>query len=217
MSTRIVIADDHPMVQAALRSALVAALPDLELIACRSVDEVLEVLSGDRREVDLVLLDLTMPGTDGFAGLFLLHAHHPALPVAIVSAKHDEATIRKAITFGASGYIPKSLDLPEMVEAIRSILDGEIWAPPRFAAAATPDPDAALSARLASLSSQQLRILTKIVEGKLNKQIAGEMEIAEQTVKVHVSAILRKLGVVSRTQAAVLCERLLSTGARDPG
>ncbi len=104
-----------------------------------------------------------------------------------------------------------------MVEAIRSILDGEIWAPPRFAAAATPDPDAALSARLASLSSQQLRILTKIVEGKLNKQIAGEMEIAEQTVKVHVSAILRKLGVVSRTQAAVLCERLLSTGARDPG
>ncbi|MCA1366711.1 response regulator transcription factor [Bradyrhizobium sp. BRP14] len=216
MSTRIVIADDHPMVQAALRSVLVAALPDLELIACRSVDEVLEVLSGDRREVDLVLLDLTMPGTDGFAGLFLLHAHHPTLPVAIVSAKQDEATIRKAITFGASGYIPKSLDLPEMVDAIRSILDGEMWAPPRFAASGA-DPDAALSVRLASLSSQQLRILTKIVEGKLNKQIAGEMEIAEQTVKVHVSAILRKLGVVSRTQAAVLCERLLSTGARDPG
>jgi DNA-binding NarL/FixJ family response regulator len=217
MSTRIVIADDHPMVQAALRSALVAVLPDLELIACRSVDEVIEVLAGDRHEVDLVLLDLTMPGTDGFAGLFLLHAHHPTLPVAIVSAKQDGETIRKAITFGASGYIPKSLDLPEMVEAIRCILDGEVWTPSRFGISTAADPDAAFSARLASLSSQQLRILTRIVDGKLNKQIAGELEIAEQTVKVHVSTILKKLGVVSRTQAAVLCERLLSTGTRDPG
>ncbi|PDT45250.1 DNA-binding response regulator [Sinorhizobium fredii] len=216
MSTRIVIADDHPMVQAALRSALVTALPDLDLIACRSVDEVLEVLSSDWREVDLVLLDLTMPGTDGFAGLFLLHAHFPTLPVAIVSARQDAATIQKAITFGASGYIPKSLDLPEMASAIGAILEGEIWTPSRFGAE-TVDPDAAMSARLASLSSQQLRILTKIIEGKLNKQIAGEMEIAEQTVKVHVSAILKKLGVVSRTQAAVTCERLLSTSARDVG
>lgn len=216
MSTRIVIADDHPMVQAALRSALVTVLPDLELIACRSVDEVLEVLSGERQEVDLVLLDLTMPGTDGFAGLFLLHAHYPTLPVAIVSARQDAATIQKAITFGASGYIPKSLDLPEMASAIGAILEGEIWTPPRFGSE-TADPDAAMSARLASLSSQQLRILTKVIEGKLNKQIAGEMDIAEQTVKVHVSAILKKLGVVSRTQAAVLCERLLSASARDIG
>ncbi|WP_037421296.1 response regulator transcription factor [Sinorhizobium sp. CCBAU 05631] len=216
MSTRIVIADDHPMVQAALRSALVALLPDLDLIACRSVDEVLEVLAGDRQEVDLVLLDLSMPGTDGFAGLFLLHAHSPPLPVAIVSARQDAATIRKAITFGASGYIPKSLDLPEMASAIRAILEGEIWTPPRFDSEAS-DPDAAMSARLASLSSQQLRILTKVIEGKLNKQIAGEMDIAEQTVKVHVSAILKKLGVVSRTQAAVLCERLLSASPRDAG
>lgn len=214
MTTRIVIADDHPLVQAALRSALVSVLPDLELIACQSVDEVLEALSDGLNDVDLVLLDLNMPRTEGFVGLFLLHAHHPTLPVAIVSAKQDAETIRRAITFGASGYIPKSLSLPEMAEAIRCILEGEIWTPSRSRGATAPDPDAEMSARLALLSSQQLRILTKIIEGKLNKQIAGEMDIAEQTVKVHVSTILRKLGVVSRTQAAVLCERLLSNSPR---
>ena len=209
MTMRILIGDDHPLVQAALRSALSSVLPDLEIIACGSLDEAVSVLSAQSDEIDLILWDLTMPGIQGFAALFILSAQFPTVPVAIISARHDAATIRRAIAYGASGYIPKSLGLPEMADAITKILAGEIWMPPNVGGRGSiQSDDVELAARMASLSAQQLRILAMIVEGKLNKQIAGELDIAEQTVKGHVSTILRKLGVGSRTQAAVLAERL---------
>jgi len=209
MTIRIVIGDDHPLVQAALQSALASVLADLDVVACQSLDEVLAALAERPQEIDLVLLDLTMPGIEGFAALFVLLAQYPTVPVAIISARQDATTIRRAIAYGASGYIPKSLSLPAMADAIMKILAGEIWMPPNIGGRGSVQAaDMELAARLASLSAQQLRILAMIVEGRLNKQIAGELDIAEQTVKGHVSTILRKLGVGSRTQAAVLAERL---------
>lgn len=209
MTTRIVIGDDHPLVQAALQSALSTVLSDLEIIACQSLDEALAALTGRAEEIDLILWDLTMPGVQGFAALFILLAQFPTVPVAIISARQDAATIRRAIAYGAAGYIPKSLGLPEMADAIARILAGEIWMPPNTGGRGSiQSADLELAARAASLSPQQLRILAMIVDGKLNKQIAAELDIAEQTVKGHVSTILRKLGVGSRTKAAVLAERL---------
>ncbi len=206
----IIVGDDHPLVQAALRSAFADALPHVRLSECYNLDEVMAEVAKQADDVDLVLLDLNMPGTNGFAGLFAMLQQYPTVPVAILSAIQEPSMIRRAIHFGASGYIPKSLSLPAMADAISEILRGNIWVPPgiNIAPDAPDDADAELARRFATLSVQQLRILTMIVEGRLNKQIAGDLGIAEQTVKVHVSTILRKLRVISRTQAAVLAERL---------
>lgn len=209
--TTIVIGDDHPLVQAALRDALGKAMPEVRVIECPDLDSVMTAVGRQPDDIDLVLLDLNMPGTNGFAGLFLMLAHHPTVPVAILSALQDSDTIRRALAYGASGYIPKSLSMPAMADAIRAILSGETWAPP-LSAASTEADEADAARRFASLSPQQLRILTMIVDGKLNKQIAGELNVSEQTVKVHVSSILRKLNVVSRTQAAVVAGRLAVGG-----
>ncbi|KAA0593047.1 DNA-binding NarL/FixJ family response regulator [Azospirillum lipoferum] len=209
--TTIVIGDDHPLVQAALRDALGKAMPEVRVIECPDLDSVMTAVGQRPDDIDLVLLDLNMPGTHGFAGLFLMLAHHPTVPVAILSALQDSDTIRRALAYGASGYIPKSLSMPAMADAIRAILSGETWAPPLSAASAEAD-EADAARRFASLSPQQLRILTMIVDGKLNKQIAGDLNVSEQTVKVHVSSILRKLNVVSRTQAAVVAGRLAVGG-----
>ncbi|ALG74175.1 LuxR family transcriptional regulator [Azospirillum thiophilum] len=207
----IVIGDDHPLVQAALRDALGRAMPGVRVIECPDLDSVMTAVGERPDEIDLVLLDLNMPGTHGFAGLFLMLAHHPTVPVAILSALQDSDTIRRALAYGASGYIPKSLSMQAMADAIRAILSGETWAPPLSAASSEAD-EAEAARRFASLSPQQLRILTMIVDGKLNKQIAGDLNVSEQTVKVHVSSILRKLNVVSRTQAAVVAGRLAVGG-----
>ncbi|MBP2297804.1 LuxR C-terminal-related transcriptional regulator [Azospirillum picis] len=207
----IVIGDDHPLVQAALRDALGRVMPGVRVIECPDLDSVMRAVAERPDGVDLVLLDLNMPGTHGFAGLFLMLADHPTVPVAILSALRDSDTIRRALAYGASGYIPKSLAMPAMADAIRAILAGETWAPPLSAASVEAE-EAELARRFASLSPQQLRILTMIVDGKLNKQIAGELNVSEQTVKVHVSSILRKLNVVSRTQAAVVAGRLAVEG-----
>ncbi len=208
---RIVVGDDHPLVQAALANVLAEISPEVEIVACYTLDAVMEAVAAAPADIDLVLLDLNMPGTHGFAGLFLMQAQHPTVPVAILSAQADAATIRRAMTFGASGYVPKSLSLPDMAAAIVAILAGERWTPPDIAGLAgggEGDDDLELARRFSSLSPQQIRILALIVAGKLNKQIAGELNVSEQTIKIHVSTILRKLQVVTRTQAAVLASRL---------
>jgi DNA-binding NarL/FixJ family response regulator len=193
--------------------------PEVEIVACYSLDEVLNAVAVSPADVDLVLLDLNMPGAHGFAGLFLMLGHYPTVPVAILSAQHDVKTIRRAMSFGASGFVPKSLSLPEMAAAITAILGGEMWIPPHAAGltSAADDPDVELARRFASLSPQQMRILALIVEGKLNKQIAGELNLAEQTIKIHVSAMFKKLGVGTRTQAAVLAGKLAAQTGGDGG
>ncbi len=213
MNRRIIIGDDHPLVQAALGEALARKLPHFEVRGCSDLDAVLCLVDENPQSVALVLLDLHMPRTYGFAGLFIMHALHPTIPVGIVSAAEDVATIRRAIQYGAAGYLPKSLTLSTITEAVSAILEGAIWSPLCEAdLAGPPDVDADLAGRFATLSAQQIHILGMIVAGKLNKQIGGELGIAEQTVKVHVSAILKKLGVTNRTHAAVLASHLSPSG-----
>jgi DNA-binding NarL/FixJ family response regulator len=203
--TRILIADDHPLFRGALKEAIAGVAPALAVGEAGSLDEAVAAL-GREPETDLVLLDLAMPGMRGLSGLALLRAEHPGVAVVVVSASEDADTVRRCLDFGAAGFVPKTLDLDEMREAIRTVLDGGIWTPSGLAdPAVAADP---MVARFASLTPQQLRVLMMLSEGLLNKQIAYELSVSEATVKAHVSAILTKLGVESRTQAVIAAAKI---------
>ncbi|PWR17899.1 response regulator transcription factor [Zavarzinia aquatilis] len=205
----VVIADDHPLVRDAMRHALMQSLNDVQVVDASSLDEAKAAV--DRLgAVDLVILDLNMPGMDGFTGLAAMRAAHPLVPVAMVSATNDETVMRRAIEFGAAGFIPKSAPLETIAEAIGQILDGQVWLPiPRNApSSGTGTSRQDIASRLGELTPQQLKVLSMMSQGLLNKQIAFELGVGEATVKAHVTAILKKLGVHSRTQA-VISARLL--------
>jgi DNA-binding NarL/FixJ family response regulator len=205
---RLVIADDHPLFRGALREAVSGLFEGTEIAEAGSFDEVAKQLDkgGD---VDLILLDLTMPGVRGFSGLMFLRAQYPSVPVVVVSANDDPAVIRRCMDFGASGFIPKTLGIDEMREAIMRVLKGGVWTPPDVDLAGGSDAEAsAMMARLASLTPQQVRVLMMLSEGLLNKQSAYELSVSEATVKAHVSAILQKLGVDSRTQAVIAAAKI---------
>lgn len=211
-STTIIIADDHPLFRGALRRAIEGLLPNATVLEAKGLDELSEVLAS-RRGVDLVLLDLMMPGVQGFSGLIYLRAQQPDVPVVIVSATEDPVVIRRAIEFGASGFIPKSLDIDGIGNAIRLVLAGEVWVPPEVDLDQAEDKEIAdLVRRLARLTPQQMRVLMMLSEGLLNKQIAYALGVSEATVKAHVSAILQKLGVDSRTQAVIAASKIGATG-----
>ncbi len=216
-TTKIIIADDHPLFREALRRAIETILPQASVQECSGLETLQEAL-GRSREVDLVLLDLTMPGVQGFSGLIYLRAQFPEIPIVIVSATEDPVVIRRAIEFGASGFIPKSLDLDGIGNAVRTVLSGDIWAPPDVDLEAAEDREVAdLVRRLGRLTPQQMRVLMMLSEGLLNKQIAYELGVSEATVKAHVSAILQKLGVDSRTQAVIVSARIGATGRQGVG
>lgn len=198
----IIIADDHPLVRDAVKHALLTQPSAITVVDVGSLPEALAALDC-HDGVDLVLLDLNMPGMDGFTGLTRLRAAHPAVPAAILSATTEVAVMRRAIEFGAAGFIPKSSALPVIAEAIARILDGEIWLPE-----AAREPTGAEAACAGDLTPQQMKVLAMVAKGLLNKQIAYELGVGEATIKAHVTAILRKLGVHSRTQA-VIAARLL--------
>ena len=207
-SYRLVIADDHPLFRGALREAVSGLFAGSEIAEAGSFDEVVKLLDHNG-EIDLVLLDLTMPGVRGFSGLIYLRAQYPSVPVVVVSANEDPAVIRRCMDFGASGFIPKTLGVEAMREAIKRVLAGEVWTPPDVDLSARADAEtAALMARLASLTPQQVRVLMMLSEGLLNKQIAFELSVSEATVKAHVSAILQKLNVESRTQAVIAAAKI---------
>ncbi|MGY2052903.1 response regulator [Methylobacterium sp. JK268] len=209
--TTIVVADDHPLFRGALRGAVGTILPAARIVEASGLEALTALLDRDD-DVDLVLLDLTMPGVQGFSGLIYLRAQHPAIPVVIVSATEDPVVIRRALDFGAAGFIPKSLDIDAIGGAIRQVLAGGSWVPPDIALSASEDKEtAALMRRLATLTPQQVRVLMMLSEGLLNKQIAYELSVSEATVKAHVSAILQKLGVESRTQAVIASSRIGAT------
>jgi len=206
---RIVIADDHPLVRGALRTSITALLGPTEIIEAGSFEELAPAFSGGN--IDLVLLDLTMPGVQGFSGLLYLRASHPATPVIIVSGNEDRTVIRRCIELGALGYIPKSLDGAAMGSAIQKVLDGGSWTPDDIDLTSTPDATTSdIVRRLASLTPQQVRVLMMLSTGLLNKQIAYELSVSEATVKAHVSAILQKLDVDSRTQAVIAASKIAS-------
>lgn len=209
---RILIADDHPMVRDALRSAVLYSCQATEILEADCLDAAVQTLQ-DKGDLDLVLLDLTMPGVSGLAGLTTLRDRFPATPVVVVSAHEDRRLVREAIECGASGFIPKSTPRDAIAGALRQVLQGEIYLPPQ--AAETPEEKAEdaetadIARRLSTLTAQQMRVLEMLGTGKLNKEIAFALSITETTVKAHVSAILQKLKVYSRTQAVVIANRVM--------
>ena len=205
---RLLIADDHPLFRGAMREAVAGMLERVDIAEAGTFDEVVELLERGG-EVDLILLDLKMPGVRGFSGLMYMRAQYPSVPVVVVSANDDPAAIRRCMEFGASGFIPKTLGVEAMREAIASVLKGGVWTPPDIDLNAGADAEtAALMARMATLTPQQVRVLMMLSEGLLNKQIAYQLGVSEATVKAHVSAILQKLGVESRTQAVIAAAKI---------
>ncbi|MCB5175604.1 MULTISPECIES: response regulator [Microvirga] len=214
--TTIVIADDHPLFRGALRQAIASVMPKARVIEASGLDELNAALTQER-DLDLILLDLTMPGVQGFSALLSLRAQHPEYPVVIVSATEEPTVIRRAMEFGASGFIPKSIDVDSIGGAISAVLAGDTWTPPDVDLSAAEDKETAdLVRRLATLTPQQVRVLTMLSEGLLNKQIAYELNVSEATVKAHVSAILDKLGVDSRTQAVIAASKIGVTQRPSP-
>jgi DNA-binding NarL/FixJ family response regulator len=200
---RFIIVDDHPLFRGALSQALSASFENAVILEAGSLDEVTERLA-TTTDIDLILLDLTMPGVHGVSGLIYLRAQHPEVPVVIVSASDDAETIRNCLHCGASGFIPKSQPVERIRDAIRKIIGGELWLPPDVDLTTVPTGESTeLVSRLATLTPQQVRVLMMLGEGLLNKQIAYKLNVSEATVKAHVSAILQKLGVDSRTQAVI--------------
>ena len=205
---RLVIADDHPLFRGSLRYAVGGLFDHTDIAEAGSFDEVSQLLDAGG-DVDLILLDLSMPGVRGFSGLMYLRAQYPSVPVVVVSANDDPSVIRRCMDFGASGFIPKTLDVEGMRTAIAGVLEGGVWTPPDVDLNAGNDAASSeLMARLTTLTPQQVRVLMMLSEGLLNKQIAYELGVSEATVKAHVSAILQKLGVESRTQAVIAASRI---------
>ena len=202
------IADDHPLFRGALKQAVADIGAEGELLEAGDFDTVKAMVSGEE-DIDLVLLDLTMPGASGLSGLVALRGLHPSVPIVVVSAHDDTETVRRALELGASGFISKSSAIETIRTAVRTVLDGGIFSPPGIDLGVERDPEMSdLIARIQTLTPQQTRVLSMIAEGLLNKQIAYELSVSEATVKAHVSAVLQKLGVDSRTQAVIKLSRI---------
>jgi len=205
---RIVIADDHPLFRDALRLAVSQTVVDGEIAEADSFDALCARLRLSPY-VDLLLLDLNMPGMNGLSGLLYLRAEFAAVPIAVVSANENPRVVRRALDLGAVGYIPKSAAAAEIRDAIGALLAGGAWLPPALNARLPESvSDAALTALLNALTPQQSRVLMLLSEGLPNKQIAHAMQVTEATIKAHVSAILHKLGVDNRTQAVIVARQL---------
>ncbi len=207
-TVHIIIADDHPLVRGALRHALMSGVPGAAIREAGDLASLgRELARGE--QVDLILLDLAMPGVSGFSGLLYLRSQHPEIPVVIVSGTEDRDVIRRCVEVGAAGFIPKSSEVETMHEAFQVVLAGDIWIPDDVGVPDVPDAGVVdMMRRLSSLTPQQLRVLMMLTQGLLNKQIAYELKVSEATVKAHVSAILQKLGVDSRTQAVIAVSKI---------
>ena len=210
MTVRFLIVDDHPLFREALQLAIQSAYPQAEIVEASSITAAQAALASEQ-PFDLLLLDLTMPGTKGFAGLIELRAARPKQPILVVSAHEDPRIVHEAMTCGAAGYISKSVKKRDLADAIQDVMAGLVVLPKGYvqpAAGVAPSREAELAARVSSLTRQQLRVLQMVRQGMLNKQIAHELGVGETTIKAHVSEIMRKLNVVSRTQAVIEVARL---------
>ena len=199
------IVDDHPLYREAVRGTVLLAYPDTRVEEASTIASACELLQ-EARGIDLVMLDLSMCDVSGFDGLMTLRKRFPALPILVVSGLDEPRIVAEVMRYGAAGFAPKSSDKAALTGAIAAVLRGELAFPrsARHAASASkPDTDGAIAARIAQLTPQQLRVLVMIRQGKLNKQIAHELSVGDSTVKAHVSEILRKLGVLSRTQIVI--------------
>ena len=204
----LLIADDHPLFREALKGAVQRVIPGVQLMEADSV-EALYALAEQHPDADLVLMDLNMPGAQGFNALVYLRSLHPQLPIVVVSAREEATVMRRALDHGAFGFIPKSADSDTIGHALGTILDGERWAPAEaHNVPPTPNEEREVGQRLRELTPQQFRVLQMLGVGRLNKQIAYDLGVSEATIKAHVTAILRKLGVTNRTQAVLMAGKL---------
>ena len=216
------VVDDHPLFREALKTAVSLAYPHAEPMEAASINEALAVLDAGG-SFDIALVDLKIPGVSGFEGLLQLRRQHPRLPILIVSGLEDTQIVKEAIGMGAAGYVPKSVDKEVLGIAIDTVLQGNVYLPSFLSEQdnldTSQDETALLTLRVQSLTPQQLRVLSMLREGLLNKQIAYELNVGNSTIKKHVSEILRKLEVNSRTQAVIevskLDQNLFSGGAAE--
>lgn len=208
----VLIADDHPLFRAALRQVIESQFSDHRIYEASTLDEARAFVSGGNNDLDLdmILLDLQMPGSEGFSGLVALRNAAPEVPIVIVSAATAVETIRDSITYGAAGFIPKSFCREEMGEGIRRVLEGGVFLPCEAveAEAGRADFPGGMRDRIGALTQGELRVFELLARGKSNKIIAYELGIKESTVKAHITAILRKLRVHSRTQAVIAAREL---------
>ena len=204
-----IVADDHPLFREALIHAIGNCVEEAGIIEADSLDT-LQVVVEANPDADLLLLDLNMPGVSGFSALAYIRNNHASLPTVIVSAMDDPAVIRRSIQHGASGFIQKSSAIATLEEGIRAVLDGEVWVPDGIDLQddRLDSAEAGIAAALSSLTPHQFRVLMMLGEGLLNKQIAYQLSVSEATIKAHVTAILRKMGVNNRTQAVLAVQQL---------
>ncbi|MCZ8528278.1 response regulator transcription factor [Alteromonas sp. PRIM-21] len=213
MSVKILIADDHPLFRAAMCHAL-KSVEHIELVETSTFPDTLACLKSND-DIDLLFLDLTMPGNEGLNGLAEVHALYPDVLVVVITAQEEADVMAKSFALGASGFIPKSASVECIIDAVNTVLDGETWIPASVQMPTELSQNSAVSntdsvsdpndftVRLKQLTPHQLKVLRMVSDGLLNKQIAYELAISESTVKQHVSAVLRKLGVINRTKAGI--------------
>ena len=217
MPLKVLVIDDHPLVQEGVSAALGSLADDVTVMAARDAEQGLS-LAAEHPDLDLVLLDLALPGMSGFSLIGKLHERLPSLPVVVLSALEEPENVRHAINAGAMGFVPKSAATRVLVEVLQQVLQGNVTVPlalqssgPPLShavpgaggdAVATSEPDVAL------LTLRQLEVLSRVCQGKTNKQIATELGLSEKTVKAHVTAIFKVLGVVNRTQAVLVARRV---------
>ncbi|MCC6204799.1 MAG: response regulator transcription factor [Hyphomicrobiales bacterium] len=214
---KFVIADDHPLFRGALKQAIGGMADDGVVLEAGDFEAAKKIVA-ENEDLDLVLLDLSMPGASGLSGLISLRGVHAEVPMVVVSAHDDPETIRRALELGASGFISKSASMEDIRKAVQTVLDGGISAPGGIDLGVEQDPEISdLIRRLQSLTPQQTRVLGMLAEGLLNKQIAYELNVSEATIKAHVSAVLQKLGVDSRTQAVIQLSKIGSDAVQSPG
>jgi DNA-binding NarL/FixJ family response regulator len=208
----VIVADDHPLFRTAIKEALEADQGQTNFLEANSFESLQELVD-QHKEVDLVLLDLHMPGVSGFAGLIYLCKRYPSVPVVIISANEDPVVIQRALEHGAAGFIPKSSSIDTITDAIAAVLMGEIWSPETTASNLPGNnvSEVKMAERMAQLTPQQFKVLMMMSQGLLNKQIAYELNVSEATIKAHVSAIMSKLSVNNRTQAVLAANQLSVT------
>ena len=204
----IIIADDHPLFRSALSSTLLRELNEPHLVEASDFNS-LQYSVEQYPNADLILLDLHMPGAEGFSSLVYLTTHHSHIPVIIVSAMEEPEIMHRAIDHGASGFLPKSASIEDMTTALNTVLAGNEWLPEGIDDAPSANQsELDIAESLATLTPQQFRVVNMVHQGLLNKQIAYELNVTEATIKAHMTEIFRKLGVHSRTQAALAIGQL---------
>lgn len=205
----ILIVDDHPLFVEALQRAVASAFPDTITHSAISIEAAKSQLESGV-SFDVVLLDLALPGIRGFDGLLELRTLYPRLPIVVVSAHEDPRIVQDVMHYGAAGFISKSADRTEIATAIKDVLDGSLTLPKGYRPPEMPmsETRSDVVRRLRTLTPKQLSVLKMLRQGLLNKQIAHELQIEETTVKAHVSEILRKLNVSSRTQAVIEAQKI---------